>query len=110
MQKLWETKATLAWCAGGNYNTMALNNEISGVYFDNTWNPGDQTGHPPQSEIDRAIKNICWMMKTYKIPVSQIYGHCQLSPEKCGSPNVTWDDEPGPEFLQMIRDNVKNCN
>lgn len=92
MLPMWEKKSLLAYCVGGNYNNMALSNEIAGVYFD--------TNPPPENEIQMAVENTCFLMRQYNIPLSQIYGHYQLRAKP----------DPGKEFLKKFIERVeKTC-
>ena len=81
-QQLWDNMAEFSWCAGGNSNLYAVNNEMVGDWFDN--NP------PPEAEIDSAVLSTCWYMKQYNIPVEQIFGHYELWNGK---------SDPGENFL-----------
>ncbi len=104
MQYLWTgdekgPQSELAWCVGGSYNNLALNNEVAGAYFDDSPD-GNGRGHPTPDQFNRLMDNVCWMMDTFNIPASKIYGHFQLSPYK---------DDPGEGFLQEVINAAKGC-
>jgi len=84
-QQLWEKKAELAWCTGGDNNLYTVNNEMVGAWFDTT--------PPLEAEIDSAVKSTCWYMNQYHIPVEQIWGHYQLWEGK---------SDPGEKFLNEV--------
>lgn len=101
---LWEKKAELAQCVGGNENNYAVNNEIVGAWFIPpgsdprlSTNPRDARA-PSETSIQSSINTTCYYMQQYKIPSSQIFGHYQLMPGK---------PDPGEAFLDYFIDRVK---
>ncbi|OIO14146.1 hypothetical protein COV53_05960 [Candidatus Gottesmanbacteria bacterium CG11_big_fil_rev_8_21_14_0_20_37_11] len=96
-------KSQRAWCVGGDENDSALNNEITGLFFDEVIN---NPNHPRYQELiaesDKAIQTTCWMLKKYNLPKSEIYGHYQLTQGK---------SDPGVEYLKYFKNRVENeCN
>jgi hypothetical protein len=87
MQPMYQNGVEMSQCAG-EYNSYAIQNEISGTNFT------DSPNGPPDNVIfDRAIEVTCLMMKTYGIPSSKIIGHYQV-------PNNGGKTDPGAAFLQ----------
>lgn len=99
-QQMWENKAELAYCTGGNENNYCLNNEMVGAYFipPGTVSSDPRDRSPSEDEIQSAVNTTCFMMKQYNIPSSQIFGHYQLMPGKI---------DPGEEFLAYFINRVE---
>ena len=99
-QQMWEKKAELAYCTGGNENNYCLNNEMVGAYFippgTSPSTPDEKS--PSEDEIQSAVNSTCFMMKQYNLPYTQIFGHYQLRPGKI---------DPGVEFLEYFINRVK---
>jgi len=98
-QQMWEKKAELAYCTGGNENNYCLNNEMVGAWF---IPPGStplnsSQNVPSEEEIQSSVNTTCFMMRQYNIPSSQIFGHYQLMPGK---------PDPGEEFLAYFINRV----
>jgi hypothetical protein len=97
---MWEKKAELAYCTGGNENNYCLNNEMVGAYFippgTSPSTPDEKS--PSEDEIQSAVNSTCFMMKQYNLPYTQIFGHYQLRPGKI---------DPGVEFLEYFINRVK---
>lgn len=86
MQPFYKNGVEMSQCAG-SWNIYAIQNEMAGNNF--TTNPN---GPPDPKILERSLEVTCLMMKTYNIPVTQIFGHYQV-------PNSGKTD-PGAEFLQ----------
>jgi len=99
-QQMWEKKAELAYCVGGNENNYSLNNEMVGAYFipPGTFSLKPEEKAPSTDEIKSSVNSTCFMMKQYHIPYTQIFGHYQLHPGKT---------DPGVEFLNYFINEVK---
>lgn len=91
-----------AWCVGGDDNNTALNNEITGAYFDEVV---DNPSHPRYRELmketDKAVASTCWMLNYYHISKTRVFGHFETAGGKAdGKP------DPGPVFMQYFRQRV----
>lgn len=98
MLNMFEDKVERAGCAAG-YNNFAVHNEISGTGFDKVIQDPD---HPKYEELvsstDTAMESTCWLMKTYDIPITQIFGHHEIT---VGKP------DPGPVYMEYFRSRIK---
>ncbi len=99
-QQMWEKKAELAYCVGGNENNYCLNNEMVGAWFipPGTSPTKPEEKSPSEAEIQSSVNSTCFMMKQYHIPYTQIFGHYELRPGK---------NDPGVEFLDYFINRVK---
>jgi len=99
-QQMWEKKAELAYCVGGNENNYCLNNEMVGAWFipPGTSPTKPEEKSPNEDEIQSSVNSTCFMMQQYHIPYTQIFGHLELH---IGKP------DPGEEFLAYFINRVK---
>ncbi len=107
-QNFYKDQAQRGACVGTEngkaYNDYALNNEITGSYFDEVY---DLPNHPNfqalQKSTRKALDSTCFMMKQYNIPITQIFGHFQLNDGK---------SDPGKEYLNdfigQIQEKINN--
>lgn len=87
LQDFWNDQVIWGYCVGGSENSISINDEISGSYFERLLdannniiiNKNDYTdyGYRLKLESDRSIATTCWVMKQYNIPLSQVIGHLE---------------------------------
>lgn len=90
----YKDKVERSACALG-YNDSSISNEISGDSFDSIYN---NPNHPRYTNLMKstaqALQSSCRVMKQYNIPISQVYGHYQLTPGK---------SDPGSAYLTYFK-------
>lgn len=92
--EFYPTLVEVGFCAGDwERNLRSINIELAGDDFDNT--------PPPDSELERSLALVCWLLEQYQIPKENIFGHFQIVEEK---------KDPGEKFLEEFKERVeKQC-
>ncbi len=107
-QNFYKDQAQRGACVGTEngkaYNDFALNNEITGSYFDEVFDSPNNPNFPAlQKSTKKALATTCFMMKQYNIPVTQIFGHFQLN---------DGNSDPGEQYLNdfigQIQEKINN--
>lgn len=82
-----------------------INFEISGDSFDQVYKNPSHKNYANLMGSDgnggttkKALDTVCWLMKKYSIPASQIYGHLELNPED--------KKDPGAAYITYFREQV----
>lgn len=87
----YPTLVEVSFCAGDwERNLRSINIELAGDDFDNT--------PPPDSELEKSLTLVCWLLEQYQIPRENIFGHFQIVEEK---------KDPGERFLEEFKGRVK---
>ena len=103
MLDFYKTAMRKGWCAGGVYNDMSINYELTGVWFDEVINDAGElnTQHARYNELlaetDKAIGITCWAVKFYGMDKKEVYGHFQIQSGK---------SDPGPKYLEYFKKRV----
>lgn len=100
MLDFYKTAMRKGWCAGGIYNDMSINFEISGVYFDEViTNPNHSRYADLIKKSDKVVELSCWAVDFYGIDKRQVVGHFEIQAGK---------KDPGPEYLKYIKQRILN--
>ena len=108
MLDFYKTAMRKGWCAGGIYNDMSINYELTGVYFDDVTTASGKldSQHTRYAELleetDKALSLTCWAINFYGMDKQQVYGHFQIQNGK---------QDPGPKYLEYFKRRVlSECN
>lgn len=105
MLDFYRTSIQKGWCAGGIWNDLSINFEISGVYFDEVMiNKGDPArvtlnpDHPRygklKAETDKSIALACFAVQYYNIGKWMVGGHYEIQVGK---------SDPGHQYLAYFK-------
>jgi hypothetical protein len=86
-QPFYKDSVELAWCAGV-WNVYGISNEMAGTGF---------TASPPppnKNELDLTYDVTCKVMKQYKIPWCQVFGHFEVP--------YSGKADPGVDFMHKV--------